>query len=298
MATEADLLDVGYNTAKRLYNYARWQIFHILWRSRLYPLSDSAPHWYRFSYPTRVWKEALDSHNRPTSEFLRYYIRAIWRWFVHKLREAWSDAIRAVEATIRTLLGSLAYNFPTFHAWLVFVYEKMGAAVAIWSWNLADGINRLYEWVPYGLREGIQSWLDIFQYWYGRAKEWVIVQYGFALARAIDAWNWVIDVGDSLSAWYDATKAWVLDWAQNAAERVRGVLGSAWAWLVSFYNDPGGTVLGLLGPAWTALVSWYEGPLTFYYNLWGSYATMLGDFLGDPLGWLYDRIEVEIVRRW
>ena len=298
MADQWNLLDLAISTANRIRDWGKWYIMVMLPGVRPPAISDSAPSWYRHTYSSWSWRNNLDSGSRPTAYFLRYYIRAVWNYFLHKIRGQWDDAVRNLREAILTLLGSLAYSFASWHDWLVYTYNKMGGALAIWCWNLADGINRLYDWLPWGIREGVHTWLGIFEYWYGRAKDWVILQYGNALAAATDAWDWVVVQGQALSDWFDNVGAWVLDWAQNAGERVLGVLGIAWEWLVSFYNDPWGIVKGWLGPAWTALVSWYEGPLTFYYNLWGEKKEEIGEFWADPLMWLYDKAEDELIRRW
>lgn len=298
MAAEWDLLDLAIDTATRIRDWAKWFIFILV--PGLSPPYQSVhpPSWFQYTYKDQVWADNLDSHNRPTLDFCKYYIRAVWNYFLHKIQQQWEEAVDAAKRAISGILGSISYGFGTFHDWIKAVYDRVGDSILHWADNLFQAVGRLYLWLPEGIRQGLHSWEDIFVYWYSKAKEWVVAQFGAALAAATDAWDWVVASGQALKAWYEDVRTWVLDWSQNAAERIWGLLGDAWGWLVAFWADPWGTVTGILGPVWASLVSWADGPLTYYYNLWGSYATTLGEFLADPLGWLYDRAESELVRRW
>lgn len=298
VAAEWDALDLAIDTATRVRDWAKWFIFILV--PGLSPPYQSVhpPSWFQYTYKDQVWKDNLDSDNRPTLNFCKYFIRAVWNYFLHKITQQWEDAIGALQRVLTSALGSLRHGYGTWSDWVEGIYARVGQGALTWADDLLQAANRLYLWLPEGVRQGLHSWEDIFVYWYGQAKLWVVQQFGSALAAAVDAWAWVVSSGEALRAWYDSVRTWVLDWAQNAAERVRGVLGATWNWIVAFRADPLGTITFYLGPAWAKLVSWADGPLTFYYNLWGSYATMLGEFLADPLGWLYDRTEEELVRRW
>jgi len=298
MAAEWDVLDLAVKTANRVRDWAKFLIQILIPGVSPPYQSSSPPGWFQHTYKDWVWKDNLDSRNRPTLNFCKYYIRAVWNYFLHKITQQWESGIGTASRAIMHVLGSLRHGYATFDEWLEGVYVAVGRGMLTWASNLLEAADRLYGWLPQGVRDGLHSFADLFVYWYGQAKLWVSTTYASVFENAVDAWNWVVDQGQALKAWFDSVGAWVLDWAQNAGERVRGVLGATWWWLVGLYNDPWGTVTGLLGPAWPALVSWVNGPLTFYYNLWGSYATTLADFLADPLGWLYDRVEDELVRRW
>lgn len=298
MADEWDLLDLAIDTANRIRDWARWTIIHKIAPSQLAAQSVNAPGWFTHTYKAWVWKDNLDSHNRPTSTWLKYYIRATWNYLLHKLRGEWEDAIGYTQTIFRNLVGALRYGYTSVSDWLTTVYERAGAALEIWTDNLSLAVNTLYYWLPKGIRLGVNEWRDFFVYWYEKSQEWVSEQFGDALAGATDAWDWVVNYGQRIKAWYNTVSAWALDWAQNAEARVKGLLGASWRWLQALVADPYGVISIILGSRWASLVSWAQGPLDYYYNLWGSYATTLSDFLADPLGWLYDRAEEELVRRW
>lgn len=298
MAVEWDALDLAIDTATRVRDWVKWLIFILV--PGLSPPYQSVhpPSWFQYTYKDQVWKDNLDSNNRPTLNFCKYYIRAVWNYFLHRIQGQWEDAIGGAQRVIMNGLGALRHGYGTYSDWIEGVFARVGQGALTWADDLLAAANRLYLWLPEGIRQGLHSWEDIFLYWYGQAKLWVVQQFGSALAAASNAWDWVVASGQAIKAWYEHVRTWVLDWAENAGERVWGLLGAAGRWLLSAWGDPWGTITGILGPAWSSLVSWADGPLNYYYNLWGSYATMLGEFLADPLGWLYDRAETELVRRW
>lgn len=293
-----DLLDLAVKTANRIISWATWYVR--LYVPGLKPAKQSTwpPQWYRYSYQWWVWENHLDSDNRPTFAFCKYYIRAVWNYFLHKVRQEWEDAIASVLSVIRGALGTLSHGYSTFHDWIEGIYRKVGTGVLTWADNLLQAADRLYRWLPEGIRQGLNDWLDFFVYWYGQAKIWVSTTYASVFQNAIDAWNWVVATGEAIKAWYNTVRVWVLDWAQNARERILGLLGAPWRWLTALVADPYGVIGIILGTAWTRLKSWSAGPLDFYYNLWGAHWREIGEFWADPLGWLYDRVEDELVRRW
>ncbi len=105
---------------------------------------------------------------------------------------------------------------------------------------------------------------------------WARARYDDSLAKVATLWTWLQGRGSLLSAWYDQIGTWIADFAQNPRLVILGVLGGTWARLVTFDG----------------------GALSYYYNLWGSYRQTLADFLADPLGYLWDRIEDFILSKW
>jgi len=67
---------------------------------------------------------------------------------------------------------------------------------------------------------------------------------------------------------------------------------------VHFRWNPKPYVLAWLGPDIGKLLTFARDCVTFYYNLWGSGWRTLGDFVADPLGFLYSRLEQALTDRW
>jgi hypothetical protein len=163
---------------------------------------------------------------------------------------------------------------------------------------LADAVTKLYGWLPPEIRAGIRSWTELFGSIIDQVQQWAQDRYDGARAwyegtrLTIEAW-----VGE-IRSWWQTAAGWLDDFRYNAKARVLAWLGATWSWLEALWNDPFGVITGYLGETWTKLYSFARDCLTFWYNLWGQYGSEIGAFWGNPLRWLYDRVESFLVSIW
>jgi len=262
------------------------------------PVDFGPPGWWWRWYSYTDWAYNLSAQSVPNSYWIRLWQDGSYSVFKDYISEIGTGAKEDAQNTVRGWLGYIQGAYPTFSSWLGSVSTWVGPLGLWWTNNLTTGVN----WVRYKLPEVIRgetaTWDDIWEGIKASVRDWVLARYEEAKRWASDSWTWVVNVGATIRGWYDIAHTWLDDFRWNASQRVREWLGSAWTWLVGFWNDPSGTILSILGETWQKLVTFTRDCLVFWYNLWGSYAKTLGDFLADPLGWLYDQVEDEIIRRW
>ena len=167
-------------------------------------------------------------------------------------------------------------GYASLSDWITAIRGRVGYWVPVWTNNLAEGLSTLYLKIPYNIRHNITSWYQIFDDIKRSVKDWAIARYDLAVSNLYVLWDWVQYTGSVLKAWYDDIGTWVTNLAANFTAGVFGALGPVWWRLVTFDRDA----------------------LQYYYNLWGTYRNMLSDFLSDPVGFIYDRVEDFLVRKW
>jgi len=141
---------------------------------------------------------------------------------------------------------------------------------------MMEALWNLWSWLPGDIRDNIVSWYDKFVAWYNAAISWAESRYEATRVWVANTGTWLVNGYNTVRGWYDSAHGWLDDFRWNAYARVTGWLGTTWTRAVTFFASAG----------------------TFWYNLWGSHAADIGAFWADPLGWLYDRVEAELVRRW
>jgi len=240
------------------------------------PVESGPPEfWYEW-FSWWDWKWNLSPSGKVNKTITRN-----WLWSCHRFWELWTEdlaqnAVYLAEDAVRVFTGWALHGFVRFQDWIEAIRSRVGTWVPPFAGDLAQGLYRLWLWLPADIRDNVVTWYDKFSAWYNSVVSWVQVTYDDAKAWAYGAYAWVLDTGEALKTWYNNAHWWLDDFRQNAYDRVTGWLGSTWNRAVTFFTAAG----------------------QFWYNLWGSYAPEIGAFWADPLGWLYDRVEDELVRRW
>ena len=145
-----------------------------------------------------------------------------------------------------------------------------------WADTAVRGLDKLYQWLPSEIRQGARSWGELWDRIVERGREWWRATYLGMTLIGVGAWGWVAGAGQRLYEWYQAS---------------RGTLDE-------FRANPQGFILARLGPAWGPLSLFAATALVFYVNLWGQHARDLADFLGDPAGWIYNKLAAYLERIW
>lgn len=261
----------------------RW-LFHgafqqvLLWVPVLQPASEgsSPPDFWTDIYPRYVWGLTHDSRGRPNQQGITLWSIAA-RIAMRRAVDAVGDTARdAATAIVRGWLGYLSSRYPTFVAWVGSLDTKIGGWATSWLGSISEVIVKIYAMLPYGIRNGIQSWATLFDQVKSEVRQWALDRFTTTVQRAFQALAWINAFGVTLHNWYT----------------------QAHTWLDGFRSNPSAVVLGILGTTWSRVTQFDNLALTYYVNLWSNHAQTLADFLADPLGWLYDRIEDKLVREW
>jgi len=194
------------------------------------------------------------------------------RW----VEEVGEDALDTAKDKIRSWVGYAAHGFSTFQGWLNDVWYRVGSGSLWFASNLIEGVGWVAGKLPAAIRNGWKGWEDFWREIKDHVKDWARRRFDEAKQWASTALNWVTGVGQAISTWYNNVRSWVSH----------------------FMNDPYGSITRWLGGSWDKLYTFARDCLVYWYNLWGRYAPVLAEFLGDPLGFVYDRVEDELVRRW
>jgi len=141
---------------------------------------------------------------------------------------------------------------------------------------MMEALWNLWGWFPGDIRDNVVSWYDKFVAWYNAAISWAQSRYETTKVWVANTGAWLVAGYNTVRAWYDSSHDWLDDFRYNIYDRI-----TAW-----------------LGPPWTFLYNTWQQLQSFYNNVWVPYQVTLHDFLADPLGWLYDRVEAELIRRW
>ena len=261
-------------------------------------VGSNPPYWWYSFASWSDWAYCVGYDGIPRACWYDHYREALIAALGAWVSEVGDWASSAATNAVKGWLGYIWYGYSSFSSWLLALWRRVGEVLPGWAYNVADALNRLYLWIPSQIRYGLQSWSSLFDSITNGVKDWVRSIYDYARGRALAAWDWIIASGQTLTWWYNSAHSWLDDFRYNASVRVRGWLGSAWDWLVGFSQNPAGVILAQLGVAWIRLRLFAENAVTFYFNLWSEYASEIGEFWGDPLGWLYDRAEDYLVSKW
>jgi len=238
--------------------------------------STFAPTWFRRVFPDWLWGAYLPWDRRPTETWLYNYRYASNVLFKSWLDELKAQAIAGAWAVVIGSTGLPSYGYPTLADWLNAIRGRVGTWIPYWTNSLAEGLTALYSQLPYSIRHNLSTWDDIFYNIKESVKTWVLSRYSLAMSNLDTVWGWLQSTGGVLKAWYDDVGSWVSYIRLNFAAGVFSVLGGVWWRLVTFDRDA----------------------LDYYYNLWGAYRVTLADFVVDPLGYIYDRVESYILSKW
>lgn len=256
-------------------------IFHYVhsayFRRYLLPTFDAAaPQWWKDSWGHSYnWYSHL-TNGVPDGAFAWYYKRAARDRFSDWINKAADNVARALTDAIYNLLGNLMYGYARFTDWINAIWTRVGPNVPSWASNVMEALWNLWNWFPGDIRDNVVSWYDKFAAWYNAAISWAQSRYEATKVWVANTGNWLVAGYNTVRGWYDSAHAWLDDFRYNAYARVTGWLGSAW-------------------DAWRGV---RYGIVNFYNTCWVPYKITLHDFLADPLGWLYDRVEAELIRRW
>jgi hypothetical protein len=255
--------------------WQRFVIEHNLWAGLAFTEPDDAPQMWLDIYPEWLWDHGL-TNGKPDWYWCFHYTGCARVHFENWVFDKTDSARDTAVSWVRAFTGYVRYGYTRFEYWVDTIWNRVGAYSLWWADNLTAAADWLRNKLPDEIRSSWSTWSDIWEGIKDAVKDWARARFDAAVVWATDAWAWVIGTGNLLKSWWDTAAAWLDDFRQNAYERVTTWLGTTWTRAVTFFRDAG----------------------TFWYNLWGSYATEIGAFWADPLGWLYDRAEAELVRRW
>lgn len=278
-----------------------WQMQNIRnWAPYVDPIAETGgvPRWWHYFYTDWDWWTGMGPGYVPRSHLVGMAVRGTWQLLGLWVEEIGDWAVSKAESNVRKWTGFASSDYVTFGGWIWSIVLYLGDVVLSFADTIAEGVVWLYDRLPVDIQDLTVTWYDKFVAWYEASQSWVQTNYDAAKASATLAYNWVADTGSTLSSWYSGAHTWLDDFRDNASARVVGYLGTAWTWLTDFRDNYYARVTGWLGSSWSKLVAFCGGALTFFYNLWGWYAPEIGAFWADPLMWLYDRVEAELVRRW
>ncbi len=253
--------------------------------------------WWRY-YNEWQWESNLSADRIPDKWWIRRYQEG-----AHKLAGVWVGevgdyAYGQARSWVVAFMGYVQHNFPTFSDWIETIWLWVNFQAGWWGGNLRHAADMLRDWIPYDIRQGWKTWWGIWEGIKDAVKDWAKDRFDDARADAIAAYEWVISDGGPIRTWVNSVKQWIDNFRANPVGFITSALGAAWTWLVAFWVLPGAVIQPFLGPNFDKLKTFAVSAVTYYYNLWGSYAEELAAFLADPTGWLYDKAEEELLRRW
>jgi hypothetical protein len=246
------------------------------------PLIDPEPEtggppqiWLEY-YDYRQWAECLATGSIPLECWCWRYWFSGWYALRDWVEEIGDHAIDKISDVVSDVVGTIKSNYATVAAWIDNLDNLLGYILPDWCVDVFDGLWRLYLKFPYHIRHGLKTWEEIFDKLADGIQDWVEDTYDDLVAMGQSAYGWVLDSGKTIAAWYDEMAGWLVDFRTHRREWVQGWLGAPWNKLERFV----------------------ETALDFYNLMWYRHADTIGEFFADPLGWLYDRVEDELVRRW
>jgi hypothetical protein len=260
--------------------------------------SINAPSWWYKFKTWEQWYYALDENRRPRTSWFTAYADCAAQWLGYYVDEVGDWARDKALTLVRIFTGFVQFGYDTFERWINVIWSRVGSFVPFFADNLADAAIRLYNMLPFEVRQGLRTFAQLFSQLADDVKHWAELRYN-------DVRDWYNGARLTVEQWIGQVREWWLsakdfldDFRHNPYGRIRQWLGSAWDWLVSFWNDPFGTITRYLGETWTRLYNFARDCLSFWYNLWGSHASEIGAFWDNPLRWVYDRVEDFLISKW
>jgi len=241
-----------------------------------WPEHGPPPNWWWWTCGVQDWYSHRDRNDVPDRAFIESWLRAAWAALGHWIEEIGDYARDQAGDRVRGWIGYVQYGFSNFSQWIQATYLRLGNGMVWWSDTAIHALDKLYQWLPPEIRLGLRSWAATWDWIVDRAKSWVQATYNLAISLGSQAWGWAITTGNRLDGWYQSA---------------HGVLDE-------FRANPSGFILSRLGPTWGLLTGFALSALPFYVGLWGSHASELANFLADPAGWIYDRLEAYLERIW
>lgn len=242
-----------------------------------------APTWFTCGW---AWAELWDDNLkdcvtyrkkcRPSPIFYLHYRRVARDRYSDWVAQAAKNVATPLVDAVSTLLGTLAHSYTTFSSWLEAIRTRVGTWVPTWADNLASAASKLYNWFPAAIRRATATWGDIWDDIKTAVKDWATARFDAARLWVANTSSWLVAGYNTVRTWYDNTASW----------------------LTKFKEDAYGKIVGWLGAPWNFLKGAWWQLRKFYNEVWSPYKVTLHDFLADPLGWLYDRVEEELIRRW
>lgn len=278
-----------------------WTVQHLRYHMPYvspWPENAGPPTWWYHFYSDWDWWRLIGSGNVPYITLIDMALRGSWQLIGLWVDEVGDWAVSSVRTTVREWIGYAASGMVTFSQWIWGISDLIGTYVPWWCTNLTNAADKLYAWLPYDVRTNVVTFYDKFVAWYNAANSWAATRFDDAKAWVANTAAWVVTWIEFLGSWYYAVGEWVTDFKANPGGTITGYLGTAWSWLDDFHDNYYARVTGWLGDPWSKLMAFTGGALTFFYNLYALYAAEIGAFWADPLMWLYDRAEAELVRRW
>jgi hypothetical protein len=257
---------------------------HGLWQYvlELAPFVDPSPEpgkypgWWPYYATYWDWYGHRDGRDVPDRHLIETWLRGCWGMLGRWIEEVGEWARDAAQEVARSWIGWVQHSFPTFSAWLDQLWTRFGPGMVFWAEHAVQALGKLWDWIPSTIRYAMRSWDELFQFATDKATYWVKTTYDWVIGRGKAAWDWVSGLGESLRTWW---------------ESARGVLDE-------FRANPWSFIQSRLGPAWDRL-NWFDGHcLAWYADLWSQYKQDLADFLADPAGWIYGKLELYIERIW
>lgn len=271
----------------------------LFWIPVVKPLQESwnPPSWWYAFWGWGDWRYNLDSDRRPNQTFIEKYLFAGWGWLKKLAVHEAQEFTQVVRNFLVALIGPIFYGFRSVTAWLNNVDLKVGWVLPSWAASAAAGLWRLYHWLPTEIREWGWQWWQVWDKNVDRAVAVARGLFAEAIGWAWTAVTWVWNTGDHLRTWWLTVSAFVWWLWMDFYGAIMSKLGHAWWWLVDFRNNARAWVIGWLAPWWEPLMTFTRDCLWFYYNLWGACAADLGEFLTNPLDFLWDQGEAFLNRK-
>ncbi len=275
-----------------------WWVLSLTALRNLVTVPSQPPSWWFRWWGYWDWYYGSDNDYHPYPELATRFMLGVWRllgeWIDESATRFASDALALARAIIGTLPGWAGTVARGLNALL----SRIGEGVLFWADNAIQASQKLYDWLPNEVKLAGMSWSTLFEFVKSSVKDWVITAYTETVARASNAWSWVVNSGATLGEWYASVSGWVNDLRWNFTTRVTSSLGSAWDWLASFRASPKAVIDALYGSGLASAIRLAVDAGPWLYNLWSSYHAELGSFLADPGAWVRARLEAELNRIW
>jgi len=241
-----------------------------------WPETGAIPGWWWLVCSYWDWSQNRDSRGVPNRYFIECWLRAAWHALGRWIEEIGNDSLSRAADRVRGWIGWVQYGYSNFQQWMQSLHLRLGSGMVWWSDTAIHGLDKLYRWLPPEIRQGYTSWGQLWDGIFQRATDWVKATYNLAISLGSQAWGWMVHVGNRLDGWYQA----------------------AHGTLDEFRANPSAFILARLGPTWGVLTGFALSALPFYVGMWGSHASDLANFLADPAGWIYGKLESYLERIW